>query len=300
MTLSSANVISLRAVSRSFGRHQVVHDVTFDVAEGEIVGFLGENGAGKTTTIRMILGLLAASSGEIRLLGRRVPGELSALPDVGYLEERPSFYPWLSARANLRVLLEPVGISTSAIDDAIERVGLADRAGGRVRSFSNGMRTRLGLARALAGLPRAVILDEPTNGLDPAWIREFRRIVREVAGTGCGVLLSSHQLAEVEKVADRVVVLADGSVVADRLLGQHANTTGWFVVDLSESDRDRAKAALAEFETIQTDHGLRVRASKGTSISRALTAAGVVIDRLQPEKESLEATFFPEVGGDET
>ncbi|WP_132427196.1 ABC transporter ATP-binding protein [Pseudonocardia endophytica] len=239
----------VRGVRKTFGRTVAVDGIDLDVPAGSVFGMLGPNGSGKTTLIRMLLGLTRPTTGSVELLGRRVPDGLAAtLPDVGALVEGPGFHPFLSGRENLRRVaateprLAPSGIR-GAVDDALERVGLSDAADRRFRGYSLGMKQRLGLGAALLVPRRLVVLDEPTNGLDPAGTREVRTIVAELRAAGATVLLSSHLLAEVEAVCTHVAVLQSGSLVVSGELGTLLDAGGGGL-EIATPDVDAALATL--------------------------------------------------------
>ena len=209
-------ILETKNLSKNFGKHKAVDSVNITAYEGEVFGFLGPNGAGKTTTLGMILGLVHATSGEVNVLGQRVtPNQVQALKDVGALLGAPAFVPYLSAWDNIELVsrLTP-GVDRKRITEIVEMMGLADSAHRKVSKFSTGMKQRVGLAMALVHRPRFVILDEPTNGLDPAGMREIRQLLRALADNGTSVLLSSHLLNEVQLVCDRIAVLNKGRVVA--------------------------------------------------------------------------------------
>jgi ABC-2 type transport system ATP-binding protein len=210
-------VISLSHVTKRYGRRLIVDDVSFAVPPGGVVGLVGPNGAGKTTAIRMLLGLARPSSGTVRLLGAE-PGSAeypAALRKVGAMVEGPALYRNATARANLRIQAAALGVPDDRrpTDDLLALVGLTGRGDDRVRTFSLGMRQRLGIAVALVGSPRLLILDEPTNGLDPSGIVEIRELLRRLPERGVTVLVSSHLLAEVERMSDSVVVMDRGRLV---------------------------------------------------------------------------------------
>jgi ABC-2 type transport system ATP-binding protein len=208
-------VIETEGLTKRFGDRDVVDDVNLHVPRGCAFGYLGPNGAGKTTLIRMLLGLTHATAGTMRLLGRPVPAErAAALARVGAIVEEPRFHRHLSGRENLTVIAAARGGGAHArIDGALERVGLGERAEDRVAKYSLGMRQRLGIARCLLADPELLILDEPTNGLDPAGINEFRAMIRGFVAEGRTVLLSSHLLDEVEKICDAAAIVDRGRVV---------------------------------------------------------------------------------------
>jgi len=187
--------IACRGLSKRYGRATALDGLDLTVGEGEIFGFLGPNGAGKTTTLRILLGLIRPTTGSATINGHDVP-DPAGLADVGAMVEEPAFYPWLSGRTNLRVLAQAgASIPAVAIEEAMDRAGIASAAGDKVKTYSQGMRQRLGLAAALMRRPRLLLLDEPTNGLDPAGIRDFRSLLRRVADEGATVFLSSRRRA---------------------------------------------------------------------------------------------------------
>jgi ABC-2 type transport system ATP-binding protein len=206
--------LDVRTLSKRYGSRRAVDDISFRLSAGEIVGFLGPNGAGKTTTMRMICGLIRPSAGSVEVLGQRVPG--SSLRQLGAMIEEPSFYPYLSGTDNLTYAAGMHGgIPSSRIDEVLKLVGLQGRAKDAVRKYSQGMRQRLGLARALLPEPKVILLDEPTNGLDPEGVAELREVIRELGARGLTVLVSSHILGEVQKTVDRVLIIDSGKILAD-------------------------------------------------------------------------------------
>jgi len=220
--MSTGNFTGMDAVQTSglvkrFGAVTAVAGVELTVAAGEVRGLLGPNGAGKTTLLRMLFGLIHPDAGTVRLLGRAWHGlDDEALQGVGGFVEEPAFYPYLSGRANLSLLARlDAGPSAAAVQDALARVGLERRGDDRVAGYSTGMRQRLGLAAALLRSPRLLLLDEPTSGLDPAGARAAAALVRELAGEGVAVLLSSHQIGDLERVCDAYTVMREGRVVWD-------------------------------------------------------------------------------------
>ena len=236
-------MIRTQGLTKRFGRVVAVDDLDLEVAEGDVYGFLGPNGSGKTTTVRMLLGLVLATSGTVELLGREMPksaGEV--LPQVGALVEGPAAYAGMSGRANL-ALLDAMGQRGSRgdragrIDDALDRVGLGGVDSRPVRAYSLGMRQRLGLAATLIRRPRLLVLDEPTNGLDPQGIREIRDLLAELNREGTTVFLSSHLLAEVEQLCDRVGVLDRGRMVVQDRLDALRGPTGRLRVRTPDVDR---------------------------------------------------------------
>jgi ABC-2 type transport system ATP-binding protein len=218
--------IETHGLTKQFGRQTAVAGIDLAVPTGSVFGFLGPNGSGKTTTIRMLLGLASATSGEISVLGRLMPGSLRAvLPRVGALVEGPAFYPFLSGTANLRRLDTadpgaPSATRGARVQQALERVGLTHAAGKKVHAYSLGMKQRLGIANALLMPRELLVLDEPTNGLDPQGTREVRSLVRSLAAEGTTVFVSSHLLAEVEQMCSHVAVMRAGTLVAQGTLDE--------------------------------------------------------------------------------
>src|SRR3954462_1893731 len=210
----SETVVATDRLTKRYGDRLAVDSVSLTVRRGEVYGFLGPNGAGKTTTLRMLLGLVRPTAGDAAVLGA-APGSPSALARIGAMVEAPGLYPYLSGRDNLRVLAGHAGAPPERVDDVLAEVGLADRAGDRTRTYSMGMKQRLGVAAALLKDPELLILDEPTNGLDPAGMAEMRSFIRSLSRGGRTVVLSSHLMGEVEQVCDRVGVIREGVLVAE-------------------------------------------------------------------------------------
>ena len=218
--------IETTGLSKRFGHQLAVDGVDLAVPKGSVFGFLGPNGSGKTTTIRLMLGLAAASSGSVRLLGQEMPGQLrEVLPRVGALVEGPAFYPFLSGAANLHRFdaadpRVPAGTRKARVQSALERVGLTHAADKKVRAYSLGMKQRLGIANALLAPRELLVLDEPTNGLDPQGTREVRSLVRSLAADGATVFVSSHLLAEVEQICTHAAIMSAGRLVAQGTLAE--------------------------------------------------------------------------------
>ncbi|GGS01230.1 ABC transporter ATP-binding protein [Streptomyces nojiriensis] len=209
------SVLSCHEVTKSFRKHSVLEGVHLSLEAGEIVGLLGLNGAGKTTLMRVITGLSTPDSGEVRLFGEALPMRPRQLDRLGAALDAPAFHRWSSGRAMLRTLLDTAGLPDGGrIARTLDRVGLTGAADRRLGTYSQGMRQRLAIAAALLKQPDLLILDEPTNGLDPEGLRMVRRIVAEEAARGAAVLVSSHQLDEIQRICDRVIMLAQGRVVA--------------------------------------------------------------------------------------
>jgi ABC-2 type transport system ATP-binding protein len=281
-------------LTKRYGRHTAVDAVGLTVRRGEIYGFLGPNGAGKSTTLRMLLGLVRPTGGSARVLGGR-PGDPSVLRRLGALIEGPGFYPYLSGRDNLRVLARYKGLSRADVDRALERVDLSARGGDAFKSYSLGMKQRLGVAAALLGEPDLLILDEPTNGLDPSGMADMRKLIREVAGQGRTVLLSSHLLGEVQQVCDRVGVIDRGRLLTESTVAELRGASTVLVraepVELAEQV---IGAALGVEVGQDADGALQVAAlaDRTPEIARALVRAGVEVHEIRPVERTLEEAFF--------
>jgi ABC-2 type transport system ATP-binding protein len=276
-----------------------VDHIDLNVQAGDVYGFLGPNGAGKTTTLRMALGLIVPSEGTVELFGRNPLREgARALEGVAGFVEAPRFYPYLSARKNLELLaaLDGDGSSTR-IGEVLETVELAPRAAHRVGGYSHGMRQRLGIAAALLRRPRLLILDEPATGLDPAGMRDMRGLIRRLADDGITVLLSSHQLPEVQELCDRVAIIDSGRIVYEGALSD-LRRQGGAGYRLRSTDDTRALAILRAQPGIEhahaEEHGLAFQAEEHAvgALSLALGRADVGILALTPELATLEDLFF--------
>ena len=295
-------MITTRALTKRFGAVQAVQSVDLDIREGDRYGLLGPNGSGKTTLVRMLLGLVYATSGEIEVLGQRIPRHLrEVLPQVGALIEEPAAYPHLSARANL-ALLDAAGPRGSAgrrsrgprIDEVLEQVGLAGVGRRPVRAYSLGMRQRLGLAAALIRRPRLLILDEPGNGLDPRGIRDLRELIISLNETGVTIFLSSHLLAEAELLCTRVGVLDSGRLVLQDDLAALRAPTGRILVDTPDADR---VTAMLDGQVEHRDGGrLVVRHADAAELNSRLVGAGLRVSAIGPEQRTLEEIVLAVTG----
>ena len=302
MTTTSISpfIVETEGLTKRFGERTVVRDVELRVPRGTAFGYLGPNGAGKTTLIRMLLGLTPASAGSMRLLGLAVPERRAeALARVGAIVEEPSFHGHLTGRVNLEIVAAARSSEAfDLIDGALDRVGLTARAGDRVKTYSLGMRQRLGIARCLLADPELLILDEPMNGLDPAGILEFRAFVRSFVEEGRTIVLSSHLLDEVEKTCDHVAIVDGGTVVTqgsiDELRGGQAPQ---LVVGVDDTARARVLLAAHAAVASVTDDGneLRLELRDGGAIAalnRRLVEAGLAVHRLEPADATLEQRFL--------
>jgi ABC-2 type transport system ATP-binding protein len=290
-------VLRTTGLVKRFGSITAVDGLDLEVRRGEVVGLLGPNGAGKSTTIGMVLGLIAPTAGTAEVLGRdvRVRRE-DALAGVGAMLEVTSFYPYLSGRDNLAaVALLRGGGALKRVDPLLARLGLAQRGGSKFRTYSLGMRQRLGIASTLLADPALVILDEPANGLDPAGQREIRELIRELAGENRGVLLASHLLYEVEQVCDRVLVIKKGKLIASGTIAEVTHRGGY--LEIVVEDKRRAAEILRGLgikDIRETPTSLDVTADpgRGAEINRALASAGVYASALIPRATSLEDVFM--------
>jgi ABC-2 type transport system ATP-binding protein len=287
--------VETRALGKRYGQRIVAVDrLDLRVRRGEVYGFLGPNGAGKTTTLRMLVGLIRPTSGGAHVLGA-APGSAGALARTGALIEAPGFYPYLSGRDNLRVLARHAGVPEARIGVALAEVDLTDRAGDRFRTYSLGMKQRLGIAAALLKDPELLILDEPTNGMDPAGMAEMRTFIRGLGRGRRTVLLSSHLMSEVEQVCDRVGVISHGMLVAEGTVDELRGREHLLLRVDSLEKAERLVASLRGVEQVtRIDTGLRVAAGtvEAHEINRALVEAGIAVDELRPDRASLEEVFF--------
>jgi ABC-2 type transport system ATP-binding protein len=276
-----------------------VDHIDLNVHAGDVYGFLGPNGAGKTTTLRMALGLITPTEGTVELFGRDPMRDgARALEGVAGFVEAPRFYPQMTARKNLELLsaLDGNGAATR-IDEVLDVVELRPRAGHRVGGYSHGMRQRLGIAAALLRQPRLLILDEPATGLDPAGMRDMRALIQRLAGEGITVLLSSHQLPEVQELCDRVAIVESGRVVYEGALAD-LRRQGGAGYRLRTTDDARALEVLRAQQSVElvesTEHGLGFQAQERDvgELSLSLAGAGIGILALTPELATLEDLFF--------
>jgi ABC-2 type transport system ATP-binding protein len=294
-------VIETRALTKKFGNRAAVDGVDLHVPAGVAFGFLGPNGAGKTTMIRTLLGLTQPTSGDVALLGLPQPEKRrEALARVGAIVEEPRFHPHLTGRENLKVVAAARDTAAEArIPEALARVGLSARANDRVKTYSLGMRQRLGIARCLLADPALLILDEPMNGLDPAGILEMRHLIRAFVAEGRTVFLSSHLLDEVEKTCDQVAIVDQGRVIVQGSVAEIAST-GDPTVLVEVDDTAAARTVLSGETGIgaveEEGQGLLRLTLAGdltpAQLNRALVEAGIAVSRLEPARASLEEKFL--------
>ena len=296
-------VLRTTGLSRRYGRILALDGLDLEVRRGRVYGFLGPNGAGKTTAISLILGLIAPTAGRVEILGLDTRTRLSeALRGVGAILEGQAYYPLLSARDNLRIWAALAGdVSDERIDEMLDLVGLGPRKFDKVRTFSLGMKQRLGLAAALLHDPELLVLDEPTNGLDPAGMREFRDLIKELGQSGKTVFVSSHLLSEVEQMCADVGIVKSGRLVAQGSVAELLRQGE--ALELQATDTDRAEAVLKALDFVagvtRKDGRLIVEAprDRAADISRALAHQEVYLSELRPRESTLEEFFLEVTGG---
>ncbi|BDZ45385.1 ABC transporter ATP-binding protein [Naasia aerilata] len=305
MTAAEA-AIRTTGLTKEFGRQKAVDGLDLEVPRGAIFGFLGPNGSGKTTTIRMILGLASATRGDIALLGEPMPSALrSVLPRVGALVEGPAFYPFLSGAANLRRLdaADPPSSSrtrSARVTAALDRVGLRHAAGKKVTAYSLGMKQRLGIANALLAPRDLLVLDEPTNGLDPQGTREVRTLIRSLAEEGTTVFVSSHLLTEIEQLCTHVAVMSAGRLVAQGTLDE-LREVGRSEVRVETPDTAEAVEVLGRLGLVPVAGASGVTAELDGKllperVTAALVEAGVRVRGIAVEHQTLEERFVALTG----
>ena len=287
-------VLETTNLTKRYGRILAVHELGLRVRKGEVYGFLGPNGAGKTTTLRMLLGLIRPTGGSISILGA-TPGSPQALARIGALVEGFGFYPYLSGRRNLEVLARYAGVPKERVDPVLEQVALTARAGDRFKGYSLGMKQRLGVAAALLKDPALLILDEPTNGLDPEGMADMRSLIRRLGQGERSVVLSSHLLGEVQQICDRVGVIQQGRLVAEGTVAELRGQAGLLI---RATPLDKAQEVLGTMEGVgpaETAGGVLRLATDPTmaaEINRRLVQAGVAVSELRLEERSLEEVFL--------
>ena len=294
--------ISVRDLSKKYGERMAVSHINFDVPLGTVCGFVGPNGSGKTTTMRMLLGLISHTGGNGQVLDASIDEPAKYLSQVGAMIEGPAFYPALTGAENLRVLSTLGGFPQERVQTLLDQVGLGDRAKSKYKTYSLGMKQRLGIAAALLPNPKLLMLDEPTNGLDPEGIQEVRALLRSLADNGTTVFVSSHLLSELEIISDYLVMLRKGEVVftgkmTDLMLSQQP-----VIIAKGASENDLVKLlAIAE----QAGHHATIRdgavhvqgpAEWALEFNRAAFNAGITLSQLTPQLPNLEETFFEMTG----
>lgn len=304
--MAEAPPIEVRGLVKRYGEITAVDDVDLTVNSGDVFGYLGPNGAGKTTSLRMMLGLIRPSAGSVRLFGRDPQLSVAALEGVAGFVEAPMFYPYLSGLDNLKLCraLDGGDNGQATIDEVLEIVELRDRAKDKVKGYSHGMRQRLGIASALLRRPRLLLLDEPATGLDPAGMRDMRMLIRDLGERGITVLLSSHQMNEVEELCNRVAIIRSGRVAYEGSLAELRNRSG-VSYRLRTTDDGRATdvcSAQPGIEVLATsDAALAFKADNEDAVaalSIALAESGAPVVELAPQQATLEDLFFQLTEGD--
>jgi ABC-2 type transport system ATP-binding protein len=290
-------ILSLKNLDKKYGHIHAVNNLSFDIQRGNVYGILGPNGSGKSTTLGIILNVVNRTSGEFSWFN----GELStheALKKVGAIIERPNFYPYMTANQNLELICKIKGISTEKIDEKLTTVNLFERKNSKFSTFSLGMKQRLAIASALLNDPEILILDEPTNGLDPQGIHEIRQIIQTIAANGTTILLASHLLDEVEKVCSHVVVIRKGQKLYSGRVDEMTASNGLFELKVA-SDEDKLLTILEEHPAIgkvNKDHETIIAtlnsAISATEINEFLFKKGIILSHLVKRKPSLEQQFL--------
>jgi ABC-2 type transport system ATP-binding protein len=293
-------MITVSGLTKQYGNRTVVEDVSFTLEPGTVTGFLGPNGAGKTTTMRMMTGLVPATSGTATVDGRPYTDLPNPGAVVGTLIDASAVHPGRSGRTHLRLLADTIGVPSSRVDEVLELVGLTDAARRRVGGYSLGMRQRLGIAGALLADPPVLIFDEPANGLDPEGIRWMRDLLRGHAARGGTVLLSSHLLGEVQQICDRVGIINAGRMVAEQKVEE---LRGEQELVIRATPREQAGSILAAFGSVRRyDDTLRVKvpAERAAEVNRALVEAGIAVSELRSAERALDDIFFELTANEET
>lgn len=293
-----ASAIRVQGLTKNFGHHRAVDGLTFDIPAGGVTGFVGPNGSGKSTTFRMLLGLIRPTSGDAWMLGHSISDPSRYIDKVGALVESPAMYPKLTGYKNLLALARLGRLPTGRIDEVLEIVDLTDRAGDRYENYSLGMKQRLGIAGALLQTPKVLMLDEPTNGLDPAGTVEIRALFRRLAEAGTSVVVSSHLLSEIQAACDRLVMIQDGRLLfsgplEQLLAAQHATV---IAVTADPADAPRLAQLTRAAGRTPTVDGARVEVDAdpdwSPQLSRLALEAGIVLRELRPVEADLETTFL--------
>ena len=300
--MSSPLALDVADLSKKYGDRMALSHANFEVPLGSICGFVGPNGSGKTTTIRMLLGLIKPTTGSGHVLGESITQPEKYLPNVGAMIEGPAFYPALTGKQNLAVLAKLGGFAIEPIQELLDLVDLGDRGDSKFKTYSLGMKQRLGIAAALLPNPKLLVLDEPTNGLDPAGIHEIRTLLRKLADSGTTVFVSSHLLSEIEMISDYLVMLRQGKVIfsgktIDLLAAQKP-----VIIAKPENARDLARlceiaSELGERAAIKTDVvEVSGDVNFSSKLNKAAFDAGIILSSLTPVRPTLEDTFFEMTG----
>ncbi|WP_286923572.1 MULTISPECIES: ABC transporter ATP-binding protein [Lysinibacillus] len=298
-------IVQTENLSKSFGKEQAVSNINLKIRKGEIYGFLGPNGAGKTTTIRMLLGLMKPSSGTIKIFQKDVTKErINILAKVGSLVENPSYYPHLTAYENLEALRKVLGVPKSRIDEVLAIVRLKDAANKKVKGFSLGMKQRLGIAASLLHNPELLILDEPTNGLDPSGIIEIRNLIKRLpAEFGMTIIISSHLLSEIDQMATQVGIVSKGKMIfQDSIEAMRKSAQPKVFIKVSDAEKGW-RSLVAHGIKAEHKEGLisldECSDEKVAHIVQILVQEGILVYRVEEEKRSLEDIFLQMTTGEQ-
>jgi ABC-2 type transport system ATP-binding protein len=297
--MQNTTIVETHSLTKRYGSGVLaVNSVDMSVRRGEVYGFLGPNGAGKTTTLRMLVGLIKPTSGTATVAGH-APGSPAGLARIGSLIESPGFYPYLSGRENLKVVADLASAPLKRVEEVLDIVELSSRAGRKFGTYSTGMKQRLGVAAALLKDPDLLILDEPTNGLDPQGMAEMRKLIKEIGQGDRTVLLSSHLLGEVEQICDRVGVISNGRLVKQSTVQELLGEEGVLVRAQPMAAAEELLTRMFGPQVVSRRDGalhLNTRPDNSMEINRVLTGAGFGVSELRPYERSLEEVFFQLTG----
>ncbi len=299
MDNTNTTIVETHGLTKRYGSGVLaVNSIDMSVRRGEVYGFLGPNGAGKTTTLRMLVGLIRPTAGTATAAGH-APGNPAGLAKIGSLIESPGFYPYLSGRENMRVIADFAGVNHKRVEEVLDIVELASRAGRKFGTYSTGMKQRLGVAAALLKDPELLILDEPTNGLDPQGMAEMRKLIKDIGQGERTVLLSSHLLGEVEQICDRVGVISNGKLVKQSTVQDLLGEKG--VVVKAEPSEKASEVLIRMFGAASVVHEdgyfhLKTDPARSMEINQQLINAGIGVSELRPFERSLEEVFFQLTG----
>ena len=289
-------ILSIQNLNKRFGTLQAVKNVSLEIHKGNVYGILGPNGSGKSTTLGIVLNVVNKTSGEYSWFGGSIPTH-EALKKVGAIIERPNFYPYMTAKENLELVCKIKGIPSTKVNEKLELVGLLDRMNSKFSSFSLGMKQRLAIASALLNDPEILILDEPTNGLDPQGIHQIRDIIKFIASKGTTILLASHLLDEVEKVCTHVLVLRKGEILYSGKVDEMTSNQGFF--ELQSNDNSTLKSTLEQHPAVEKikDENDKIvvylkSSLEAADLNRYLFEKGIVLNHLVKRKNSLEEQFL--------
>ncbi|WP_313892212.1 ABC transporter ATP-binding protein [Psychrobacillus sp.] len=293
-------VVELKSLSKTIGKKKIIHNLNLALYPGQITGFLGPNGAGKTTTIRMMAGLMKPSGGDVVIDGVSLADDFEGgLSKVGVIVENPEMYKFMSGYKNLvHFARMHDGVTKARIDEVIDQVGMQNRIHEKVSTYSLGMRQRLGLAQALLHRPKFLILDEPTNGLDPAGIREFRTYLRSIAEKeGVSVFVSSHMLSEIELMCDRIAVIQNGKLIDIREMSETQDS--FYYIEAAPMDRMESilKAEGFTFEAYEEGFIIKAEKTQIPGLVQQMTAQEMQLFAIQPHRKTLEDQFLEMTGG---